>query len=412
MDMVFWPQNLLGEHAHAALPFTLSDGTVGGLLTQDINPVPIEGYSQTNIVGIVQAIPVRRAERPPERFTRPGTYSPYDRAQLPPVAPPVRERAVLVLTDVVQALNIPVDERFETANNYRVVATTELPENAAVGRTRDWRDRNGRLYTVQFLGAENENAVQIIDRLVALRPEWKEVAELATQRRRVASRDSFIQEASAIFAQQTSELAREERHLMDHLQNLQRTMAEAYRNLDRVRRQKAAMDAGQTDTRAIAEREFDTLLEVDQIVEAYAENNGRHAEIVVKTSRITCEHPDTNQTHDIGDFLIRINCSQGSLHFTNLTRTVGEADHPHVRNHSACLGNMGEMLPTLFASREVAVIAQLAIRFLESVNPNDPWGAQISQWPLVGSAEAATAVGELRDREDEPEEDEEEGDDH
>jgi len=100
------------------------------------------------------------------------------------------------------------------------------------------------------------------------------------------------------------------------------------------------------------------------------------------TVPLTCENPRTQTVHDIGAFEILIDARQGQLTWTNLTRRVGDAHHPHIHGH-ACLGNLAEALPALFAGAEYATILQLAIQFVETCNPDDTWGRGIVNWPVA-----------------------------
>ena len=78
------------------------------------------------------------------------------------------------------------------------------------------------------------------------------------------------------------------------------------------------------------------------------------------------------------------------LRMFNLTRTrVSYADshmnHPHVfQTGRPCLGDIEATFLDLTAKLEIAVMVNLAISYLESVNVNDSAGIGISRWPTIG----------------------------
>lgn len=127
--------------------------------------------------------------------------------------------------------------------------------------------------------------------------------------------------------------------------------------------------------------EFEKLLQVRGVQRVVVTEET----IQVFTDIITCVDPRNNRRHEIGAFRLTINLDgqRNGLRFENLTRRIGSYDAPHVNNGAPCLGNMQEQIPELLATFQFSILIMVALEFLESVNVNDAWGAQISQWPLA-----------------------------
>lgn len=119
--------------------------------------------------------------------------------------------------------------------------------------------------------------------------------------------------------------------------------------------------------------------------------------ILIQTNVLTCVDERSGVTHELGKFDIEIDLQRANLRFKNLTRQMDEHHAPHVEGGYACLGNMNEMLPELFAAHEYAVIAQMAVRYLQSANPDDTWGRGVSRWPIANIADVPKYVEYFRD---------------
>ncbi len=110
--------------------------------------------------------------------------------------------------------------------------------------------------------------------------------------------------------------------------------------------------------------------------------------IVVFTEILNCRDNRTGYLHEIGAFKIELPFGGTSPIWTNLTRRVhgykADQHSPHIwAEGNACLGNAPSIFPDLFANRQFAVAAPIAIEFVENANTNDPAGKHISSWPLA-----------------------------
>ena len=90
---------------------------------------------------------------------------------------------------------------------------------------------------------------------------------------------------------------------------------------------------------------------------------------------------------EIGEFIIKIPFYDISPTWHNKTRQVDayseQQMHPHVWNDgTACLGSATRIFTTLFEQQAYYAIAEYAIRFIQSVNVDDPAGEYVYKWPL------------------------------
>lgn len=171
-------------------------------------------------------------------------------------------------------------------------------------------------------------------------------------------------------------------------------------------------------------KEFRALLGVPRVVEV----EWRGQFMCVTTDKLYTIDPRTGHEHEIGAFKLIINHLTSDVEFHNITRRVrgyeAGMNAPHVfPTGRACLGSMQETIPMLVAGYEWAVLVQICIAFLESVNTDDSAGRYVNRWPRSRSKEQIEA-GEPRrgeplecqeaadDYDDEPETDDEYEDDY
>jgi len=130
--------------------------------------------------------------------------------------------------------------------------------------------------------------------------------------------------------------------------------------------------------------EYDRLLALEQVTKVEVKDDL----IAVYTKPLCCTDPRTDTVHEIGKFRIEIYPSgrDDGIRWFNLTRQVNawssEQQAPHIwRDGKACLGNMADVIPQLLGKREFALLATMAIAFVESVNVNDRAGQYVGRWP-------------------------------
>jgi len=131
-------------------------------------------------------------------------------------------------------------------------------------------------------------------------------------------------------------------------------------------------------------REYDSLLRIKKVKDVQVTGT----EMIVDTHMLYCTEKQSGVTYRIGEFKIHIPLSGSEqLLFLNQTQLIntssGRMHAPHVSSGgNACLGSTQDMFPELIRKREFASVVNLAILFLESVNVDDHWGKQITNWPI------------------------------
>jgi hypothetical protein len=114
--------------------------------------------------------------------------------------------------------------------------------------------------------------------------------------------------------------------------------------------------------------------------------------LTVETSALTLVNPRTRSVHLVGRMRINIDFQGRSVTFRNLDRRVNGFDHPHVNNGRPCLGNINDAVSSLFNNGEPVALVQLLLGYLGTCNPEDAWGARVTNWPLAPTPETTDAV--------------------
>ena len=135
----------------------------------------------------------------------------------------------------------------------------------------------------------------------------------------------------------------------------------------------------------IYHREFDRIKDNPKVINLEITDT----EIIVTTVHLTCENPNTKVIHSMGQYRIKINMTPQhfGVNLENLTRKVSNKHHPHSDEHGKpCVGNFGEVLHQLVLANEYSALVIMSIKFIESVTPEDSWGATIKSWPVDPSS--------------------------
>jgi hypothetical protein len=132
--------------------------------------------------------------------------------------------------------------------------------------------------------------------------------------------------------------------------------------------------------------ELDRVREMGKVVDVKVTNNG----FAVITDTLYATAPDTNKRYEIGSFLIHIRPGGDSagVFFINRTRRVDGArpamNAPYVyANGTTVTDDVTEVLMELLGRGEIAAIVDLAIQYIETVQPEHPLTADLNKWPEV-----------------------------
>ena len=99
------------------------------------------------------------------------------------------------------------------------------------------------------------------------------------------------------------------------------------------------------------------------------------------------------KTYAIGLIQFTVTLGNGGIIFNNLTRKKNGRPHPHIQtNGVACWGEIQVSITDLLARWMLAELVTVVVRYLQSVDPKDSWGAGIVNWPEVVKPAASAAT--------------------
>ena len=132
-------------------------------------------------------------------------------------------------------------------------------------------------------------------------------------------------------------------------------------------------------------REFDRIRANPKVINLEITDQ----DIIASTVPLICEDPRNGALYSMGQYRLKINMSPNNfgLHIENLTRKIDRKSHPHVaEDGKPCMGNFNEAFQPLVNANEYSSLIIMAIKFIESCQPEDQWGATIIKWPLDPSS--------------------------
>ena len=229
--------------------------------------------------------------------------------------------------------------------------------------------------------------------------------------------NDFIEFCSKMEFRRKDEIKQRVGELRASVSQASSQLIQSSKELKIVERDMVNYDNLLADAKPSYEREFARIRNISKIISLEINNQS----LIVTTTPLTCEDPRNNKIHDMGSYKITIRLdNRYGIRFENLTRTIGGKHHPHVDGDNApCLGNFNEVLPSLVMQNQFGTIIIMAIKFLESVNTDDPWGAGIVDWPVnaeylaklaaEGKEEPERPESEYYEEPDEDDEDEDYG---
>jgi hypothetical protein len=227
--------------------------------------------------------------------------------------------------------------------------------------------------TVKLLGLSTEDRDKIIS----------DYGKMVSSR----SRSTFIDICSKGYK---NAVGRKKDHMVDlksKIERSQRDIANMMRDYDVI---KLMVDTiGNSGEGILAEKfseEYDKVMAMENVVSIGLKDG--YLEISTKT--IYCTDPATGNVYELGNYKICIGLTEGAdlVRMYNLTRkpkaySDNQMNGPHVYSDGRpCLGNIGEVVPGLAGTYEIAALVGVAIQFLETVNTADAAGKYIDRWPL------------------------------
>lgn len=137
-------------------------------------------------------------------------------------------------------------------------------------------------------------------------------------------------------------------------------------------------------------REFEALMKIDKIERIEIRNDL----VRVWTRTLYCTPPEGYENYDedgeideeqyeyiIGKMMIELHLDHGYVTYRNRSRRIHGHHAPHVDEEGfPCEGNSAGIFKQLLAKFEISAAVQVAIQFIESVNPNGTF-TDIEDWP-------------------------------
>jgi hypothetical protein len=156
--------------------------------------------------------------------------------------------------------------------------------------------------------------------------------------------------------------------------------------LESVRQSTFGGDVSQPDLEARFAEEFDRTVALDKVLKVSVTNNG----YTVFTDTLFAVAPDTNKRYEIGNFLIHIRPTgeTAGVFLINRTRRVDAVrpgmNAPYVYGDgTAVTDDVTEVLMELLGRGEISALVDLAIQYIETVQPENPLTADLNKWPEV-----------------------------
>ena len=169
-------------------------------------------------------------------------------------------------------------------------------------------------------------------------------------------------------------------------------MRQSEQRLTEIRAQLRAIADATLDESELATTVSGELAEIDRhpdIVDM--EVSVDTMELRVTTAELPLTRVDDPDSTTIGgSYQIAIKFSpSGGLVVTNLTRRVGDYDHPHVSSGQFCLGDQRRLLASLTERVQLSAAVSLVIDLLKQVNPDDVYTQEWEAWFDLPESEVA-----------------------
>ncbi|MFA6097029.1 MAG: hypothetical protein WC788_05370 [Candidatus Paceibacterota bacterium] len=248
-------------------------------------------------------------------------------------------------------------------------------------------------YDICHRGTDREISIfkKILERVVVelrMTPSERDRESITlSQKKKEAQRRKYIQECSKRHEKNVEATTESIRKGKKDISGYQKKLILEIRRVQGLER-KLDQLINSYDTKSEEEKlgkEFDKILSMEKIRDVTISGGV----ISIFTDVLYCTDPRSGVEHEIGAFRIDINTDgeDEGVHWFNQTHRIRgfedgmNAPHVFAKGH-ACLGNMTEVIPAYIANYEFAVVAIVAIQFIENVNTDDGAGKYINKWPV------------------------------
>lgn len=191
--------------------------------------------------------------------------------------------------------------------------------------------------------------------------------------------------ASLIAARSSSEIEDLKRSvplLLTEIVDAEQSIKRSETRLTEVRAQLSALEDANVldeDISTVTARELTLIANHPLVTDIKAGDRPNKLDIYTRDIHIT--NPATDQTVIVGAYRISITFgSSPSLRVRNLTRRLGNYDHPHVSDGAFCLGDQRRLLDELISRSELSAAVSLTLDLLSQLNPNDTYTSDWEAW--------------------------------
>lgn len=195
------------------------------------------------------------------------------------------------------------------------------------------------------------------------------------------TKNAYVVECSKRLKNETDKARQAIETAEANITKYQIALVEAIRNEKENRQKISDLERFKNEKEKEFAKEFSNLLKIPGVEKVEV----RSGLIEVYTSQIDVDYKE--EIYNIGKFRIDIytSGSGGGVRCYNLTRKVTDESnvyfHPHIKASGVCcLGNLSDGVAKLIAEYQYSVLAQIMIRYLQSVNSSD-WYYNIERWP-------------------------------
>jgi len=167
----------------------------------------------------------------------------------------------------------------------------------------------------------------------------------------------------------------------DDIQRYKAVLVEKIRAADSAKMMVLGAEEALRDIRSVAKEQFLILRSNDKIERIEPSGDC----VTIYTKRLICTHPVSQKQYGIGNFKIIIHLTghPTMVEWHNLTRQ-SDCQAPHVELSGYPVAGMTEeMFLELLGNYQIGIIGNLAIQFIETVDPTHPTAERLKKFPLL-----------------------------
>jgi len=225
---------------------------------------------------------------------------------------------------------------------------------------------------------------EVVTELAATPEEKAERQRKLAEAERERSREAYVRECGRRLKKAVDESRRALEEAVENQAVFSQKLADAVRAEANLRRKLEQLAEAQRNDASRFTQEFDRLLAVPGVKRVSVKDGL----ISVFTEHLVTRPLRDGTIRDLGEFRIEIPTNGSGVRVFNLTRNVNGNFHPHdAGGNRPCLGNIQDGLAKLVGEYEFAVVAQVMLEFLRTINEDDSYGRRVYDWPVAATGQ-------------------------